>query len=90
VKSYELGELLEFVGALRREDCMRFEARRFRDGEGAFFVRTCFLVTQESSILSGCPRYHGKRSGCLVSLSFTFKRLFFVLLVFMFAYLLIE
>jgi hypothetical protein len=43
---------LEFVGAPRREDCTRFEARRSGDREGAFLVNTCFLVMQGSSTLS--------------------------------------
>ena len=33
----------EFVGALKQEVCTRCEARRSRDGEGAFLVITCFL-----------------------------------------------
>src|SRR6185312_2970463 len=46
-----LGELLEFVGAPRQEDCTRCEACRSRDGEGAFLVITCFLVKQGSYTL---------------------------------------
>src|SRR6185312_13741214 len=46
-----LGELLEFVGAPRREDCTWCEARHSGDGEGAFLVITCFLVKQGSYTL---------------------------------------
>jgi len=54
--------------------------------EGAFLVITCSLVKQGSDTLVwvlqcglgggvSTPRYHGKKSGCLVSLTFTFKQL---------------
>ena len=46
-----LGELLEFVGAPRQEDCTRCEARRSGDGERAFLVITCSLVKQGSYTL---------------------------------------
>ena len=46
-----LGELLEFVGAPRLEDCTRCEARRSGDGEGALLVETFFLVGQGSHTL---------------------------------------
>ena len=46
-----LGELLEFVGAPRQEDCTRCEARRSGDGERAFLVITCSLVKQGSNTL---------------------------------------
>ena len=36
------------MGAPRREDCTRCEARRSGDGEGAFLVITCSLVKQGS------------------------------------------
>ena len=42
-----LGELLEFVGAPRREDCTRCEAHLSGDG-GAFLVKSCFFVGQGS------------------------------------------
>src|SRR6185312_10941682 len=90
-----LGELLEFVGAPRQEACTQCEARHSGDGEGAFLVITCSLVKQGSDTLvwvlqrelggASTPRYHGKKSGCLVSLAFTFKQLisFVVILTFL-------
>jgi hypothetical protein len=61
------------------EDCKRFEACRSRDEEGAFLVKTSFLVRQGSTTLSGCSNVDqgecqvldttGKKSDCLVSLS---------------------
>ena len=39
-----LGELLEFVGVPRSEDCTRCEARLYGDGGRAFLVETYFFV----------------------------------------------
>ena len=49
--SQALDELLEFVGAPRREACTRCEARRSGDGESAFLVIICSLVKQGSNTL---------------------------------------
>ena len=46
-----LGELLEFVGAPRQEDCTRCESRRSGDGEVSFLVITYSLLKQGSYTL---------------------------------------
>jgi len=84
-----LGELLQIVGAPREGDCTWCEACHFGDGEGAFLVETCFLVGQGSHTLvwvlqrglggASTPRYHGKKSGCLVSLIYIQALLLFPL-----------
>ena len=55
--SEALGELLEFVGALRRRSCTRFEARHSEDGERVFLVDTCSSWCKGEIPFVGAPTW---------------------------------